>query len=83
MSTPRGTLTPEQRKLCRDMRDRHGIALNTTRTRILLGWPVGRLHEQPVRDPARNNRTRRTPQAKPKPGHPWARWRGPDEQRRQ
>ncbi len=82
MSSPKGRLTPAQLQLCRDMEAAHGIARNTTRCRILLGWPEGRLHEQPVRDPARNNRTRRKTTFKPSPTHAWRAWRGPDHLRR-
>lgn len=78
-----GKLNPHQLQLCRDMEAQHGIARGTTRYRILLGWPEGRLHEQPVTDPARNARTRRiTPACTPKPTHAWRTWNGPDHLRR-
>ena len=71
-------LTPEELALSRRLLAEHGIGMDVTRRRILSGWPVGRLHEQPVRDPSRNARTRRqTPACKPKPGHVWRRWVGP------
>lgn len=79
MSTLRGNLTPEQRQLCRDMRDKHGIDLKTTRCRILLGWPVGRLHEKPVTDRERAAKTRRhTPKCIPRADHPLRKWNGPE-----
>lgn len=79
MNRHTGRLTSEQLQLCRDMEQRHGIARSTTRARILSGWPVGRLHEQPVRDPRRDALTRRrTPACKPKPDHPFRIWRGPE-----
>lgn len=79
MSGTRGTLTKEQRQLCADMERLHGIKRDTTRCRILLGWPVGRLHEQPVTDPVRAARTRRyTTKCIPRADHPLRKWNGPE-----
>lgn len=73
----KGTLTAAQRALVRQMRDQHGIDEQTTRHRILRGWPEGRLHEQPIRDASRCAKTRRyTPACRPKPNHAWRRWVG-------
>lgn len=73
-------LTPEQRALVLRMRAEHGIAPETTRSRIIAGWPVERLHEQPIKDPKRSAQTRRyTPACRPKPNHTWRRWNGPPE----
>lgn len=72
-------LTAKQLELVRRMKREHGINPETTRSRILLGWPEGRLHEQPITDPKRSAQTRRrTPSQKPKPDHWWRRWRGPE-----
>lgn len=79
MSNPTGCLTTEQRQLCRDMQRQHGIPRDTTRRRILLGWPVGRLHEQPVTDRERAAKSRRhTAKCVPRPDHPLRRWNGPE-----
>lgn len=76
-------LTEDERALVRRIHADHGIAADVTRRRIIAGWPEGRLHEQPIRDPVRSARTRRTtPACKPKPGHHWRRWNGPPEQAR-
>jgi hypothetical protein len=65
------------------MEAQHGIQRGTTRCRILLGWPEGRLHEQPVRDVKRCAQSRRrTPACKPKPTHAWRTWTGPEHLRR-
>lgn len=70
-------LTKAERALVHAMHDKHGIAPATTRYRIRVGWPEGRLHEQPILDPKRNAQTRRqTPKMRPKPNHAWRKWRG-------
>lgn len=65
-------LTDEQRARVDAVHERTGIPKDTLRRRVRLGWPDGRLHEQPISDPKRAAQTRRyTPACRPKKSHPW------------